>query len=121
MGPRPNCNPTFTIWVTAMNMESEQALTLTWQKNGTRKQGKTVILNKAYILGMLFADGHNDTEKNVVTLSLQEEDKEILDKISIELGSNKPLYYVHNEELSKKHGLKMKNQYRLRVSSYIMS
>ena len=37
---------------------------------------------KAYVLGFLFADGYNYEKRGVVSLSLQEKDKEILDKIS---------------------------------------
>lgn len=77
--------------------------------------------NKAYILGFLYADGWNNVEKNVIQLSLQEGDKEILDKISRELKSNKPLQYVHYEYGFEKYGLHMQNQYRLVVSSHILS
>lgn len=77
--------------------------------------------NKAYILGFLFADGYNDTDKNTISLSLQEEDKEILDIINREIGSNKPLRYIHYEYGLEKYGLHMKNQYRMVVSSHIMS
>lgn len=77
--------------------------------------------NKAYILGFLYADGWNDTDKNIITISLQEGDKEILDKINYEIGSNKPLNYIHYEYGLEKYGLNMQNQYRLTVSSYTMS
>ena len=77
--------------------------------------------NKAYILGFLYADGWNDTDKNIITLSLQEGDREILEKINKEIGSNKPLRYIHYEYGIEKYGLKMQNQYRLTVSSHIMS
>lgn len=77
--------------------------------------------NKAYILGFLFADGWNDTDKNIITLSLQEGDKEILDKINIEIGSDKPLRYIHYEDYNKKYEMNCVNQYRLTVSSHIMS
>lgn len=77
--------------------------------------------NKAYILGFLYADGWNNVDKNVIQLSLQECDKEILDKISKELKSNKPLQYIHYEYGFEKYGLHMQNQYRLLVSSYILS
>lgn len=77
--------------------------------------------NKAYILGFLYADGWNDVDKNVITLSLQEGDKSILDDISREIGSNKPLRYIHCEHHLEKYGLHTQNQYRLTVSSHIMS
>ena len=36
---------------------------------------------KAYFLGLLYADGCNATNRNAVILSLKEDDKEILEKI----------------------------------------
>lgn len=48
--------------------------------------------NKAYILGFLYADGYNNRINNSVVLSLSKEDREILEKISKEVGSNKPLF-----------------------------
>lgn len=77
--------------------------------------------NKAYILGFLFADGWNDTDKNIISMSLQERDKDILEQISIEIESNKPLVYVNYEHFSDQHNLNACNQYRLVVSSHIMS
>lgn len=49
--------------------------------------------NKAYILGLLFADGCNYPPTNTVTISLQERDKNVLDKINCAMGSNRPLYF----------------------------
>lgn len=77
--------------------------------------------NKAYILGFLYADGWNDVDKNIITISLQEGDKDILDSINKEIGSNKPLIYIHCEHHFEKYGLHAQNQYRLTVSSHIMS
>lgn len=48
--------------------------------------------NKAYILGFLYADGYNNRINNTVVLSLNREDREILEKISKEVGSTKPLF-----------------------------
>lgn len=56
--------------------------------------------NKAYILGLLFADGcnhiynSNGESKYQITLSLQEEDKEILEKIKVEMILQNPLHYI---------------------------
>ena len=49
---------------------------------------------KAYFLGFLYADGYNNTDRNSVALSLNEDDKEILEKFNNLLQSNKPLQYV---------------------------
>ena len=72
--------------------------------------------NKAYILGFLYADGHNEISKFTISMSLQEEDKEILEKIRKELCSNKPLEYI---DYSNKHDFvyHYKNQYRLLLFS----
>lgn len=68
--------------------------------------------NKAYILGFLFADGHNEIKKATVSISLQEEDKEILELMRQEIGSEKPLEYL---DYSNKNDFDYhyKNQYRL--------
>ena len=68
--------------------------------------------NKAYILGFLHSDGSNSINKSTVSLSLQEEDREILERIRIELKSEKPLEFL---DYSNKHdfGYSYKNQYRL--------
>ena len=55
--------------------------------------------NKAYILGMLYADGCNHTNHNSLTISLQERDKDILDRIKEELEYEGPLRFnpLHNK------------------------
>lgn len=72
--------------------------------------------NKAYILGLLYADGHNEIKKSTVCISLQEEDKDLLEKIRIEIGSDRPLEYI---DYSNKHdfGYHYKNQYRMSIFS----
>lgn len=75
--------------------------------------------NKAYILGILYSDGSNNPSKSTVSISLQEEDGYILEKIRNELNSSKPLEYL---DYSNKHdfGYNYKNQYRLLLfSSYL--
>lgn len=53
--------------------------------------------NKAYILGLLYADGCN-YNNYVVTLKLQERDVGILKKICIEMESNqKPIFHADNQ------------------------
>lgn len=68
--------------------------------------------NKAYILGFLYADGSNNKSKQTVSMSLQEEDKYILEKIRQEVKSEKELEFI---DYSDKHdfGYTYKNQYRL--------
>ena len=49
--------------------------------------------NKAYILGFLYADGNVYSPKSTIRLALHEDDKEILEKINNEIGSNHKLKY----------------------------
>lgn len=70
--------------------------------------------NKAYILGFLYADGCNYPDKCTISISLQEEDRDILEKIRSEIGSEKPLEFI---DYTNKHdgGYTYKNQYRLAI------
>ena len=67
---------------------------------------------KGYIFGFLLSDGYNNPKKQTISLSLQEEDRDILERIRTEVGSEKPLEYL---DYSNKHdfGYTYKNQYRL--------
>ena len=56
---------------------------------------------KAYILGLLYADGWNQTERNSVSLSLKEADKEILDKVTSLIQPTKPLKYINTSNQRK--------------------
>lgn len=76
--------------------------------------------NKAYILGLLYADGSNDTSKSTISISLQEEDVSILEKIRVIVGSSKPLEYIDYSNKND-YGYKYKNQYRLIFFSRYMS
>jgi hypothetical protein len=49
--------------------------------------------DKAYYLGLLYADGYNDTIKRSVRLSLQKDDKKILDLFKTYLKTDKPLRF----------------------------
>lgn len=68
--------------------------------------------NKAYIMGLLHSDGSNNIDKSTISISLQEEDKNILEQIRSEIKSEKPLEFL---DYSNKHdfGYTYKNQYRL--------
>lgn len=68
--------------------------------------------SKAYFLGLMYAEGHCEIEgRNSITLSLAEEDKYIVEFLSRELKSNRPL------EFRKKKQEHHKNAYVLRISS----
>lgn len=68
---------------------------------------------KAYFLGLLYADGYNDEKRNRLFISLQEEDKEILEKFKVALDTDKPLEF---KQLAKNDN-ELKNQYKLSICS----
>ena len=72
--------------------------------------------NKAYILGFFYADGSNVKSKRTISMSLEERDKDILERIRNEIGSERPLEFL---DYSNKHdfGYTYKNQYRLLLFS----
>ena len=51
---------------------------------------------KAYILGLIYADGCNQYDRNKIEISLQEKDKNLLYQIRDILGMNKPLHISHS-------------------------
>ena len=67
--------------------------------------------NKAYILGFLYADGNVSKERYVIQVTLQEEDKHILEKMKQEIGSNKSLYFRESKSKNQK------NTYTLSVNN----
>lgn len=75
---------------------------------------------KAYFLGLLYADGYNNTLKNDVCISLKEEDVELLNKMTELIQPTKPLFYL---DMSPSHrGMKnTKNQYRITISNLHIS
>lgn len=67
--------------------------------------------NKAYILGFLYADGNVRKDKYVMQITLQEEDKHILEKFKIELNTNRPLYFKESKNKN------IKNTYTLVINN----
>lgn len=51
--------------------------------------------HKAYWLGFIMADGYNHESKTCVVIRLQEEDKELLEKLKKELEYTGPIYTFH--------------------------
>ena len=73
---------------------------------------------KAYILGLLYADGWNHTERNVVGIGLKESDKKVLDKITNLIQPTKPLQYVDTSTSRKNIGFEnSENHYRLIIAN----
>jgi transposase len=70
---------------------------------------------KAYFLGLLYADGCNYEYRNTVVMSLIEVDKEILEKFNYAIGSNRPLMKV-NVKTDKR-----QEQYRIHFDSKLLS
>lgn len=72
--------------------------------------------NKAYVLGLFYADGNVSKEKYNIQLSLQECDKHILEQISEDMNSNAPLCFRNFE----KYGRNQQNHYSLSLHSKVM-
>lgn len=67
--------------------------------------------NKAYILGLLYADGNVGKKSNSIQLFLQERDKEILEKINKLLESERPLVFINYKDKNPK----WQNQYAISI------
>ncbi|MAX51482.1 MAG: hypothetical protein CMH22_05840 [Methylophaga sp.] len=52
---------------------------------------------KAYVLGLLYADGYNNTDRNSVKIVLKNSDRNILDRIKNLIQPSKKLYLYKNE------------------------
>jgi hypothetical protein len=76
--------------------------------------------DKAYFLGILYADGYNGEKNGQVELSLQKKDKEILEKLTKVIGSNKPLTFIKGKKHWKTGNLEQ-NSYRLYIKNMKMS
>ena len=58
--------------------------------------------NKAYVLGLFYADGCNHAKRNYIKLALQIEDEEVLEKIRKEMKIEKPLKFESKEKIRRK-------------------
>lgn len=61
-------------------------------------------LNKAYVLGLMYADGCNFPPKHTAFLSLQEGDRKLLEDINKELENETPLRIVDQSKMGEKRG-----------------
>ena len=73
--------------------------------------------NKAYILGLLYADGYNSVDKWTIRIQLQYTDKEILELIKKELKLEKPLKFVKCSNKVASNGFISKDMYSLEFYS----
>lgn len=73
--------------------------------------------DKAYFVGLLYADGYNNVRYNTVTITLQESDKTVLEKINDLIESNRPLKFVDK----KRENPNWKNCYQLSLTSEYFS
>lgn len=73
--------------------------------------------NKAYCLGLLYADGYNCIDRDLVKIELQASDKDILDKINKELGSDRDLKYSNKSSVNPN----WQDTYRLSIYNKHMS
>jgi DNA-binding CsgD family transcriptional regulator len=76
--------------------------------------------NKAYILGLLYADGCNNSARSVIALKLQERDVDILEAIRQEIECDKPLYFLDYANNHYCGQYDCQNQYQLSLSSAYM-
>lgn len=53
---------------------------------------------KAYFLGLLYADGHNNTNNNCIRLTLQDRDKEIVIKLNSLIHPDKPIKFTDSSK-----------------------
>ena len=58
--------------------------------------------DKAYFLGLLYADGYNNEKENIITLSLQEDDIGILKTFNNFLSSNRPILSIISKKKNRK-------------------
>lgn len=74
---------------------------------------------KAYILGLFYADGCNAIENNKVLITLQNGDQKILEKIRDMIQPTKPLYFRGPHKLKGKNGTEFnsKGHYTLAIVS----
>ena len=73
--------------------------------------------NKAYILGFLYADGCNLMDKHTVAMTLEEKDKEILEKIRSEINSEKKLEFINQSKRTSENNYHYKDMWRLLMFS----
>lgn len=71
--------------------------------------------DKAYLIGLLYADGCNCN--NNISICLQERDKDILEKMNSAIGSDRPLRFI---DYSNRDG-NCQNQYCLSITNKYMS
>lgn len=71
--------------------------------------------NKAYFLGLLYADGNLSKSSNNISISLDKKDKHILDKFKEEINSSRKIKLI----IKDKSIFKRKDQYRLDITNKI--
>lgn len=75
--------------------------------------------NKAYVLGFMYADGYNNTQKILVRLQLTESDRQILEDIRREIKYEHPLYYIPPRRIYDQYT--SKPQYKIDISNKYFS
>jgi hypothetical protein len=58
--------------------------------------------SKSYILGLLFADGSNNTIKNTITLSLIKDDIDVIEYLKKELNYNNEIKHIKSKNINHK-------------------
>jgi len=70
--------------------------------------------NKAYFLGIMYADGNIHSRSHQIKLKLQEKDKQILDDIKLSFNISQKLHFI------KSNNIKVQNQYSLVIVNKVM-
>lgn len=73
--------------------------------------------NKAYVLGLIYADGCNNRKHNSLTISLQEEDRDLLERVKNEIEYEGDLRLIPLHEKNENY----KNQYVLCINDEYIS
>lgn len=75
--------------------------------------------NKAYFLGLMYADGNVHKHRKISTIALTEKDKYLLEQFKKEIESKKPLY-KREEKIIKGTNYIGKASYKLEISSKVI-
>ena len=73
--------------------------------------------NKAYILGLMYADGCNHIKRNFIKIELKYNDKELLEKVRKEMKIEKPLKYNNKQKERERTGKQSQDTYSIDIYS----
>jgi predicted DNA-binding protein YlxM (UPF0122 family) len=94
------------------------------KRNNIKRENKKYVIDesffdiintqeKAYILGLFMADGYNSKDGYTLGINLKEEDKDLLERVKIEMKTDRPLYFIEKKIKNKNHS----NSYALEITN----